>query len=244
MLGIHYSAQTSFECGRREKRAAGANPGKPSEDFTKKEAVHLLHLLLLQQPLLACASDGSWLPRNLLGLWEHSQTILGQGTVMCTSAKPSGGKECCSAEVTSSTSCSIFHFCVMMRYNRLADKTQPWLTSRAGPVTFITEPLEMGSPVELHSEESRGCSNSTHLLRSCHSHQDLHMLAHFSTPGSHLSLVSVAPVAHRTPMAQANSIRQYRNYVVAVVFLPHLFPSLSHRGISRLLSLSIWFLSR
>lgn len=86
----------------------------------------------------------------------------------------------------------------MMRYNEPAGKTQPWLTPWAAPVTLTTEPLEIGSPLEFHSEESRMCLNSTHLLKSRHRHQDLHMLTYFSAPGSHVNLASVAPVTYKT----------------------------------------------
>lgn len=65
--------------GFEEKR--GQQEQTLREGSSKREAANLLHLLLLQQPLLACASDGSWLPRNLPGLGSTGQTTLGWGAV-------------------------------------------------------------------------------------------------------------------------------------------------------------------
>lgn len=61
MLGSQCRAQASWGAvqGTRVQQEQTLREG-----FSKREAARLLHLLLLQQPLLACASDGSWLPRN------------------------------------------------------------------------------------------------------------------------------------------------------------------------------------
>lgn len=161
---------SKLECGRREKRAAGANPGKPSERASPRRQRIFSISYSYSNPCWPVLQMAPGSPETSWGWGSTGQTIPGQGIVMCTSVKPSGGKACSSAKMTSSASWSILHFYVMMRYNELAGKTQPWLTPWAAPVTLITELLEMGSPVELHFEENRVCSNPTHLLRSCHSH--------------------------------------------------------------------------
>lgn len=68
VLGSHCWAQASLGAVQVKR---GQQEQTLREGFSEREAASLLHLLLLQQPLLACPSDGSWLPRNLMELGEH-----------------------------------------------------------------------------------------------------------------------------------------------------------------------------
>lgn len=195
MLGIHYSAQESLSVAdekRGQQEQTLANP--ESELLQKGGSASSLSPTPTATPAGLCFR---WLlaPQKSPGVWGSTgQTVLEQGTVMCTSVKPSGGEACSSAEMTFSTSWNIFHFHVIRSYNELTGKTQSWLTPWAAPVTLTTEPLEMDSPLELHFEESRVCSNSTPLSLSTTVTKPYTCWLNCS----HLNLASVAPVTDKT----------------------------------------------